>query len=155
MKIFLSLVFLVGASLTVAALPANHSPTAELKQTEADFCALAQSAGLEAAFMRYAAPTAVVFDVDPMRLRGPAAQHERFAGADPKAVLTWAPVEAEVAASGELGYTWGTYEYRSPGADGRDRVSRGHYVTVWRRTTDGRWQFVLDTGSPNPPAPKN
>lgn len=150
---------LVGCLLLLGALVARAEPDAaalkaSLIQTEADFCARARQDGIPAAFAAYAADSAVFFDVDPSAHRGPAAVRLRFAGIDPAAVLTWTPVEAEVAASGELGYTWGTYEFRAPGADGKERVGTGHYVTIWRRQPDGSWKFLLDTGSPNPPKPK-
>jgi ketosteroid isomerase-like protein len=144
-----ALLFLAGV-LILPAMPSPSDPTAELLQTEKDFCAMARTAGIEAAFAAYAAPTAVFFDVDPQAHRGPEAVRIRFAGADPKAVLSWVPVEAAVAGSGDLGYTWGTYEYHAPAKDGADRVGTGHYVTVWRRQPDGHWKFVLDTGNPGP-----
>jgi ketosteroid isomerase-like protein len=128
---------------------------AELVQTETDFCAMAQTQGLPAAFAHYAAEDAVFFDVDPKRHRGREAVRLRYADAPAGAVLTWKPVQADVADSGELGYTWGTYEFRGPpGPDGKSRVGTGHYVTIWKRQADGVWRFVLDTGNPNPPARK-
>ena len=59
--------------------------------------------------------------------------------------LTWTPVHAEAAKDGSLGYTYGTYEART-GSD----VSRGMYLTIWRRM-NGKWKVVMDTGS----APRN
>lgn len=151
MKIISSLLFFAAGALSLTAMPPASPPAAELRQTEKDFCDLARSAGIEAAFAAYAAPTAVFFDIDPQHHRGPAAVHLRFAGSNPRAVLTWQPLEAEVATSGEIGYTWGSYEYRAPGPDGKERVGTGHYVTIWKRQPDGKWKFVLDTGNPNPP----
>ena len=55
--------------------------------------------------------------------------------------LTWTPTHAEAAKDGTLGYTYGNYEARNGAA-----VSRGMYVTVWRRV-NGRWKVVLDLGS--------
>ena len=55
--------------------------------------------------------------------------------------LTWTPSRAEAAKDGTLGYTYGDYEAKNGAA-----VSRGVYVTVWRRE-NGRWKVVLDLGS--------
>lgn len=154
MKLVSGVLFFAVGVLSVVAMPPASDPAAELRQTEKDFCARARSSGIEAAFAAYAAPTAVFFDLDPQQHRGPAAVHLRFAGSNPAAVLTWQPVEAEVAGSGDLGYTWGTYEYRAPGKDGQEHIGTGHYVTIWKRQPDGKWKFVLDTGNPSPPAKK-
>jgi hypothetical protein len=53
--------------------------------------------------------------------------------------LTWSAVGADVASSGDLGYTWGNYEFLSKDKDGNQRVERGKYTTVWKKT--GRWQL--------------
>jgi len=76
---------------------------AELIQTETAFCELARTAGIPAAFAQFAAPDAVFFDIDPQEHRGAEAVKLRFEGADPRALLSWKPVTADVAASGELG----------------------------------------------------
>lgn len=55
--------------------------------------------------------------------------------------LSWTPARAEAAKDGSLGYTYGDYEAKN-GAS----VSRGMYVTVWRREKGG-WKVVLDLGS--------
>jgi len=78
-----------------------------------------------------------------------------FAGRD--AALEWlraqAPLAAgeaqyvEVAKSGDLGYTWGTYA-TSPGSDGK--VEAGHYVRVWVRDASGAWKVSLDVTQPRP-----
>lgn len=70
---------------------------------------------------------------------------------DKEAALNWSPVRAEVARSGDLGYTWGTYVLTRT-RDGKE-VSRrtGKYLTIWRRGTDGTWRVVADIGSPDPP----
>ena len=74
---------------------------------------------------------------------------------DPDASLTWKPRRVEVSRSGDLGYTYGSYESRHKGSDGNPVVRTGHYVTIWRKEADGRWRAVLDIGSADPaPAPK-
>jgi len=141
-------------SVGVVPLAGAGSPgsKAELLQTEAAFCARVREAGLVTAFAEFAAADAVFFDVDPAQHRGAEAVRMRFEGLDPTAVLSWTPVAADVADSGELGYTWGTYEFRVQGKEGQERIGTGHYVSIWKRQSDGCWKFVLDTGNPSPPA---
>jgi len=126
---------------------------AELIKMEHDFCALASEQGVPAAFAHFAAPDAAFFDVDPREHRGPEAVRLRMAGFPPNAKLTWAPLQVDVAASGDLGYTWGRYEFRSQGADGQGHVGGGFYLTIWKRQPDGSWKFAIDTGTPDRPKP--
>jgi ketosteroid isomerase-like protein len=69
-------------------------------------------------------------------------------------VLSWKPKKAEVARSGDLGWTWGTYELRTVDAEGKPIVRYGKYVNVWRKQKDGTWRVILDMGNASPaPAP--
>lgn len=70
--------------------------------------------------------------------------------ADSTFSLQWEPVQAEVAASGDLGYTVGRYESRRMGTDGLEVRQTGSYLTVWKRGADGSWKVALDIGSPDP-----
>jgi ketosteroid isomerase-like protein len=126
---------------------------AELVKMENDFCAMASAQGLPAAFTHFAAPDVAFFDVDPREHRGQEAVRLRMAGFPPQAKLTWAPLQVDVAASGDLGYTWGRYEFRSPGADGQERMGGGFYLTIWKRQPDGSWKFAIDAGTPDRPKP--
>jgi ketosteroid isomerase-like protein len=57
--------------------------------------------------------------------------------------LSWEPVKAEVAASGDLGYTWGFYYYEAVDEMGAPFVAEGKYVYLWRKNND-RWELILD-----------
>ncbi len=61
--------------------------------------------------------------------------------ADKNFSLSWVPTKAEVSRDGTLGYTYGDAEAKIG-----DHISRGMYVTVWRRI-NGQWKVVLDSGS--------
>ena len=61
--------------------------------------------------------------------------------------LTWKPTKGEVLGHGDLGYTVGTWERRAAGAGGQTAVTRGNYLTVWRKQADGVWRVSFDTGS--------
>jgi ketosteroid isomerase-like protein len=62
--------------------------------------------------------------------------------------LRWDPVTADIAASGELGYTFGRWTSEGKGPDGKLREIRGYYFTVWKRQSDGSWKVVVDFGNP-------
>jgi len=61
--------------------------------------------------------------------------------------LTWSPVGAGIAASGDLGYTYGTYEFRSKDKDGKPAVNHGKYTTIWKEQKNGSWKVALDMGN--------
>jgi len=57
--------------------------------------------------------------------------------------LTWEPQRGFMAASGELGYTYGIWT----AMDDSSKVKKGTYVTIWRKNQNGEWKYVLDTGN--------
>ena len=53
-------------------------------------------------------------------------------------------VHAEVAKSGELGFTAGTYEDSFMGPDGKRVSEKGKYLCTWRKQKDGTWKATHD-----------
>ncbi len=62
--------------------------------------------------------------------------------------VTGTPIKADVAQSGDFGYTYGNYEQK----DGA-QMEKGYYVRVWKRV-DNKWRVALDTTNPLPPDAK-
>lgn len=58
------------------------------------------------------------------------------------------PTYAEIASSGDLGYTVGRYE-RTSRAGGETMVESGTYLTVWRRQSSGTWKVQADIRNPD------
>jgi uncharacterized protein (TIGR02246 family) len=85
-------------------------------------------------------------------LSGKAAIREMVAGTMkiPGFRITWTPDSAAVSRSGDLAYTYGTNEMTLPDSAGRLVVTRGRYLTVWRRDSDGRWRCVQDYSNAAP-----
>jgi ketosteroid isomerase-like protein len=69
-------------------------------------------------------------------------------------VLDWSPKYAEVAKSGDMGYTWGTYNLAYKDENGEEQKSYGKYLNVWKKQTDGKWKVAVDMGNDSPD-PKN
>jgi ketosteroid isomerase-like protein len=57
--------------------------------------------------------------------------------------LTWMAERVEVAASGELAFSYGPWE-QTELRDGVPRTSKGTYVAVWKRQADGTWKVLVD-----------
>jgi ketosteroid isomerase-like protein len=104
------------------------------------FAAAALRDGTRAAFVAYAAPDAMIFrdGVSPIRGQAAIAASFRRTGG---VVLEWAPEGGEVAASGDLGYTWGNFHWKA----GDGKQGSGNYVSIWRRM-DGDWKWIVDLG---------
>ena len=126
---------------------------AELMRVDAEFSRAAQARGAGEAFAAYAAENATMMPVGEHPAVGRAAIRKEFEGLPAEATLTWKPFAADVAASGDFGYTLGDYEYRAPGPDGKMATHYGKYCTVWKKQADGRWKWVVDIGNASP-APK-
>ncbi len=64
--------------------------------------------------------------------------------------LTWTPVKADMAASGDLGYTYGNYVYTAKNKDGKLVASYGKYTSIWKKQKNGQWKVVVDVGNSSP-----
>lgn len=62
----------------------------------------------------------------------------------PDFAMTWKTTHAEASASGDLGYTTGTYEFSAKGADGKPLTEKGKYACVWKKQKDGSWKAIHD-----------
>jgi ketosteroid isomerase-like protein len=80
--------------------------------------------------------------------RGAAAIYDAHGGDKAEtAVLTWKPAEVFVAASGDLGVTWGRWTEKPN--DPERKLETGRYVTVWRKDAAGGWKGIIDIGQSN------
>lgn len=116
-----------------------------LIESERAFARSAAELGTRDAFLAYLADDAVLFR--PRALNG----KEWLSDQPPTpGLLSWEPLYADVAASGDLGFTMGPWVYgREPG----DSAARGYYFSVWRKQPDGLWKVVIDHGTASgPPA---
>jgi len=52
---------------------------------------------------------------------------------------------------GDLAYEVGTNSITRHTADGSTLISRGRYLSVWRRQPDGSWRIVADAPIADPP----
>jgi len=71
--------------------------------------------------------------------------------ATPDYKIAWRPNKADVARSGELGYTSGTYELSFKDASGKAVADRGKYLMVWKKRADGSWSVLFDISNSDLP----
>jgi ketosteroid isomerase-like protein len=124
---------------------------AALIRTDTEFSDAAQKIGVGEAFVRYADAGATMLPPGQNAVRGIEGVRKQFVEYPKGATLVWKPFAADVARSGDLGYTLGTYEARGPDAEGKFVTRYGKYCSVWKKQADGRWKWVVDVGTPSPP----
>lgn len=127
--------------------PAGPPDSAPLLQADQAFAQLSADSGAVVAFDTYLADNAVQMPNGAAPIDG----RENIVAAmsaGPAIVLLWEPKRAEIAMSGELGWTWGVYEARFKDAEGQDVTSAGKYLNIWRLQEDGTWKVIVDMGNP-------
>ena len=59
--------------------------------------------------------------------------------------IAWQPAAVDVSLSGDMAYTYGSYDFVTRGEGGApDQVEQGHYAHVWQRDERGNWLLVAD-----------
>jgi len=120
----------------------NISPYEIIKADEA-FSEMSRKTGMKKAFIEYIDNEGILLRPDHPPIVGADAIDFLSQVNDSSYTLTWNPGGGELAASADLGYTYGVYKLEM-----RDSVLRGTYVSIWKKQKDGRWKFVLDSGNP-------
>jgi len=116
----------------------------ELMEADRAFSEYSRSNGMNAAFEAYCHPEGVLLRPNSEPVEGRNQVIALLQENDDTGIeLTWEPLFASAARSGDLGYTYGTFEMRIK-ATGDKQM--GTYVSIWRKTAEG-WKFVLDTGN--------
>lgn len=142
-------VFVSSSANAAHAVAPALPPTTEAKalaKLDDDWskAAATADAGRVAAF--YAEDAIAYPPNEPVAIGRPAAQKVWAAYfADKTYRISWKTDHAEVAKSGELGFTTGTYEDSFTGPDGKQVNGKGKYVCVWRKEKDGTWKAIHDT----------
>jgi ketosteroid isomerase-like protein len=97
-------------------------------------------------FMSYYAPDAAVYPPGMTVANGPAAIRAALMPMAqlPGFALQWSPTKANMSASGDLGYTAGSYALTVNDPTGRPAIERGKYIEVWKKQSDGSWKVIED-----------
>jgi ketosteroid isomerase-like protein len=128
----------------------QSSDTDQLKnkimETDKDMSDMAVKDGFLKAIHYYADENIVKLNEGEHPVVGKKKYEEIYGDKPGPKTLTWEPLNAEVAESGELGYTWGNWKFGL-----KDTTIYGNYFTVWKKQKDGSWKVALDGGNTTPP----
>jgi ketosteroid isomerase-like protein len=139
----------VAGLAAVGANAANLATTPRCAPDKAAFRSMLESeyafaqkarASVRDAFLEYLAEDSLVLQPGPKPGRA-----VYTAAKASTAQLQWYPAIADIAASGDLGFTTGPWVYT--GASGAKAT--GHFLTVWQRDAACRWSVLLDGGIEN------
>lgn len=122
---------------------------ASLLNLDREFSKASVAQGLVDAYLSYLADDVRFYREGAFPVTGREAA--RAALSEKQGVMNWQPVKAGVSISGDLGYTYGTYDFKGSGADGKEAAENGGYARVWKKQANGKWKVVLDILNPAPP----
>jgi ketosteroid isomerase-like protein len=114
-----------------------------LLQEERTFSATVQREGSLGAYQSHAADDLRLFRNGSLPFVGKQAASSALTAS--KEQLRWEPTAGDVSRSGDLGYTYGTYEAISTDA----KKAHGNYLHIWTKQ-GGVWRMVLDVTNPLP-----
>lgn len=119
-----------------------------IKKADLAFCEAAKARGLDG-WMSWFAEDATAFPPGKDLIHGQAALRQFYSGmfARKDFSIEWAPVQADAAGSGDLGYTIGKAKFRWTDKDGKAVDAAGKYLTVWKKQRDGSWKVAADLGN--------
>jgi ketosteroid isomerase-like protein len=108
------------------------------------FSKLSDEVGIKNAYIQFIDSNGVMLRPNAVPITGADAIDFLSQLNDSSYTLTWQAKKAVVAASGDLGYTYGIYALQPKAAD---TLIYGTYVTIWKKQADGTWKFVLDSAN--------
>jgi len=117
----------------------------EIIQAERDFARMVKEQGMQAGFSFFADSNAVIRRGNETLIKGKKEIEENYGNPRYKdVVLEWEADFVDVAASGDLGYTYGLYTFEAKDSTGNPIKTTGTFHTVWKRQSDGSWKYVWD-----------
>ncbi|GAA0717100.1 hypothetical protein [Dokdonella soli] len=111
---------------------------ASLLAAERGFAADAQRDGVRRAFLAHFDAGSWLFRPLPLPALDTLARD-----ADDSSFLQWEPDLVGISEAGDVGFTSGPWSAHGAGSE---KISHGHFLTVWRRAEDGIWRVQADNG---------
>jgi ketosteroid isomerase-like protein len=127
--------------------PENNHTIAlkDLEKAELAFSKMASDSGIQIAFTHFAHENAVIKRQNDSLIKGISGIHHFYDDQKYKHVkLNWKPDFTDVSESGELGYTYGKFNYIQTDSSGKPIIFNGIFHTVWKKNNVGDWKFVWD-----------
>jgi ketosteroid isomerase-like protein len=118
-----------------------------LVKAEIEFQQAVINHGIRDGFLAYVDSSAIVYTGEGL------SNAKKFWASLPQfdGIFLWFPDFAEMSLSGDWGYTTGNYEHK-PKLMSDPATETGQYSTVWHKTKEGEWKYLIDIGNQHPKA---
>jgi hypothetical protein len=137
MQKIIAYILLAFVSTTVAQTQ-TEDKVSQLTSAENYFSALAKKKGIKKAFLSVSSEETIIFKP------GPISPEKYFKKkSDSLGHLSWQPVYARIAKSGDWGITSGPSTYQ---ASDSSKIHYGDYLSVWKKNTKGVWKLAINLG---------
>jgi ketosteroid isomerase-like protein len=137
-----------------AAAPDNRAADeAAIRKADMDWANAAQSKQVDA-WVAYYSDDAMVLPPNEKLSTGKEAIRKAIGDllAAPGFSVKWETAKVEVARSGDIGYSQGTYELTMNDPKGNPVTDHGKYVEIWKKQPDGSWKCAVDMFNSDLPA---
>jgi ketosteroid isomerase-like protein len=135
----------IAVTLGASAQTGNQKAVDAIRKTDQEWMAAYASKSVDKA-ASFVAPDGAMYAPNAPAAQG--AEAVKNMAADmfklPDVKISWTPTLVEVAKSGDLGFSSGTYEFSFKDPSGKTINDKGKYVTVWKKQADGSWKVVRD-----------
>lgn len=128
--------------------PATDSPLRAMVDTERAFAKASEEKGTRESFMMFIAEDGILFRPGPVAGKK-WMQQNPVTASDKRPLLAWQPIFADMAAAGDMGYTFGPWEFKGDIKDPKP-TAFGHFATIWKKQPDGTFKFAIDLGISHP-----
>ena len=142
-SVFLFIAGICLCSCNEQAEKSVYADTKEVLRADMQFSDMCRQIGMRKAFTQYMDNEGTLLRPDHLPIVGAEAINYISMLNDTSYILSWKPLHADIAVSGDLGYTYGVYELTLP-----DTTFKGTYVNIWKKEKDGEWKFVLNSDNP-------
>ena len=117
-------------------------------EAERAFSRMSVEQGTRPAFLAFIAEDGILFR--PTAVHGKKwMQDHPLPPSDKRPLLVWQPAFADMSLAGDMGYTFGPWEYKEDLKDEKP-AAFGHFATIWKKQADGSWRFAIDHGVSHP-----
>jgi ketosteroid isomerase-like protein len=149
-----ALVLLPGCSQTpTPAVAPRDSNVSLLRKAQETAIEAFASRNADQMVSAYSADASLMFSNSPTLQGEDLRTAIRALAADPNFSIQFSTDRVEVAKSGEIGYTRGTYTMTMSDRDTKKVLrEKGKYVTIYSRQADGSWKMMEDISNADAPA---
>ena len=130
----------------------NSSDTQkELIKTDKEFSDKSFKDGILTPFLKYADNDIIIIREKYLPIKGKRELEKLYSlnPADVNNKLSWVPEKADISESGDLGYTYGNWNYSGVNEKGSPVQNNVNYVTIWKKQKEGEWKVAMYSGSSN------